>query len=454
MRILITGGSGFLGSNLTRMLLDKGHFVLCLDNGYSSSHDNIKDLRTHSHFLYVHGDVNDIIDFGSIDQIYHLACPASPIWYQKDPLYTFDTCVRGTRNILEVARLNRAKFLYTSTSEVYGDPSIHPQPETYFGNVNTQGPRSCFTDGTEILTENGWKLFEDLENLEKVATLNPITDNIEYHIPDEIIKYPYKGDTFSFNDMNIDLEVTPNHKMMFKIEKGNNFLLEASTNTNWNNLSMYKSSDYEHDDIEFFNFPEELRNLKNCKTPFVEKIEMDLWLEFFGYFITEGCVYGNRIQISQSETVNKEKFDAIQICLNKMPFKFCVSKSGNSYFVAENKRLAEYLRKFGIPQILIFNKMDLTDEKDFYSYQVLRPQYFLAISALKGTNLDELREQIINILPYSPNENTDQKEKELKLLIFGPPNSGKSTLMNYLLQENRSLATPVAGTTQEPVISN
>jgi len=147
MRILITGGAGFLGSNLTRLLISKGHTVLCLDNLYSSSYENIKELEGNKQFIFINGDVNDTIDFGSIDQVYHLACPASPIWYQKDPLYTFDTCVKGTRNILEIAKTNRAKFLYTSTSEVYGDPSIHPQPETYWGNVNTQGPRSCYDEG-------------------------------------------------------------------------------------------------------------------------------------------------------------------------------------------------------------------------------------------------------------------------------------------------------------------
>ncbi|RHZ35530.1 GTPase [endosymbiont GvMRE of Glomus versiforme] len=114
----------------------------------------------------------------------------------------------------------------------------------------------------------------------------------------------------------------------------------------------------------------------------------------------------------------------------------------------------KYLKKFSAPQILIFNKIDLTDEKDFYAYQSLWPQYFLTISAGKEINLDQLSQQITEILPHSVVENTNQKENQLRLLIFGPPNSGKSTLMNYLLKENRSLVTPIAGTTQEPVISN
>lgn len=120
----------------------------------------------------------------------------------------------------------------------------------------------------------------------------------------------------------------------------------------------------------------------------------------------------------------------------------------------EEVLLRRYLKKFKAPQILIFNKADLTDKNDFYDYQSLWPQHFLTISARKGTNLDKLTKQITTLLPHSASENTKQKENQLKLLIFGPPNSGKSTLMNYLLKEKRSLATPIAGTTQEPVISN
>jgi GTP-binding protein len=119
----------------------------------------------------------------------------------------------------------------------------------------------------------------------------------------------------------------------------------------------------------------------------------------------------------------------------------------------EELLLKKYLKKFRTPQILIFNKLDLANsEEDFYSFQALRPQHFLTISALKRTNFDKLIEQITSLLPSSVGENTDQEEKKIKLLIFGPPNSGKSTLMNYLLQERRSLATPIAGTTQEPVV--
>lgn len=127
-----------------------------------------------------------------------------------------------------------------------------------------------------------------------------------------------------------------------------------------------------------------------------------------------------------------------------------IDKVGEEEFL-----LKKHLKKLNTPQLLVLNKLDLINsEEEFYSYQTLQPQHFLAISARKETNFNKLIEQITSLLPNSPNKSTAQKEKELKLLIFGPPNSGKSTLMNYLLQENRSLTTPVAGTTQEPVISN
>ena len=127
-----------------------------------------------------------------------------------------------------------------------------------------------------------------------------------------------------------------------------------------------------------------------------------------------------------------------------------VDKLGEEEFL-----LKRYLKKLKPPQILIFNKIDLIkSEEEFYSYQTLWPQHFLAISTLKETNFDKLAKQITSLLPHSSEENDEQKEEKLKLLIFGPPNSGKSTLMNCLLKKNRSLATSIAGTTQEPVISD
>ncbi len=149
--ILVTGGSGFIGINLCLGLLDKGHTVLCVDNHYSSLKSNLNKLIGMDGFnFFLHDITNSINIDQEIDMIYHLACPASPVFYQKNELFTLDTCYIGTRNVLELARKKHAKVLFTSTSEIYGDPLIHPQPESYFGNVNTLGPRSCYDEGKRV----------------------------------------------------------------------------------------------------------------------------------------------------------------------------------------------------------------------------------------------------------------------------------------------------------------
>ena len=149
--ILVTGGAGFIGVNLCLKLILAGHNVFCLDNLYSSSLENIKELISNDRFTFVNHDICTSLEFdGKFNEIYHLACPASPIFYQKDPLYTLNTCYLGTRNVLEFAKRKSARVLFTSTSEVYGDPLVHPQQETYFGNVNTIGPRSCYDEGKRV----------------------------------------------------------------------------------------------------------------------------------------------------------------------------------------------------------------------------------------------------------------------------------------------------------------
>jgi UDP-glucuronate decarboxylase len=145
-RILVTGGAGFLGSHLCDRLIADGHEVICLDDFFTGSRANVGHLLEHPRFELMRADVNDrtIID---VDEIYHLACPASPIHYQRNPVRTIRTCVVGTLNMLELAREVHAKLLIASTSEVYGDPTLHPQPESYWGNVNPIGPRACYDEG-------------------------------------------------------------------------------------------------------------------------------------------------------------------------------------------------------------------------------------------------------------------------------------------------------------------
>lgn len=145
-RILVTGGAGFLGSHLTDRLLEQGHEVLCLDNLFTGTKRNIDHLHAHPRFEFMRHDVTLPL-YIEVDEIYNLACPASPVHYQHDPVQTTKTSVHGAINMLGLAKRLRCKVFQASTSEVYGDPSIHPQPEEYWGNVNPIGIRSCYDEG-------------------------------------------------------------------------------------------------------------------------------------------------------------------------------------------------------------------------------------------------------------------------------------------------------------------
>lgn len=145
-RILITGGAGFLGSHLCDRLLAQGHEVICVDNFYSSTKQNIQHLVNNPRFELVRHDVTFPL-YLEVDEIYNMACPASPIHYQHDPVQTTKTSVHGAINMLGLAKRTGAKILQASTSEVYGDPIVHPQVESYWGNVNPIGPRSCYDEG-------------------------------------------------------------------------------------------------------------------------------------------------------------------------------------------------------------------------------------------------------------------------------------------------------------------
>ena len=145
-RILVTGGAGFLGSHLIDRLLEQGHAIVCIDNLQTGAMVNISHVRDKIQFVQ-HDIIEPFPELGQFDEIYNLACPASPIHYQADPVHTFKTNVLGALNILELARKTGAKVFQASTSEVYGDPIVHPQPEHYCGNVNPIGIRSCYDEG-------------------------------------------------------------------------------------------------------------------------------------------------------------------------------------------------------------------------------------------------------------------------------------------------------------------
>jgi UDP-glucuronate decarboxylase len=145
-RILVTGGAGFLGSHLCKRLVDQGHDVLCADNFFTGTKDNIADLLDHHNFELMRHDVTFPL-YVEVDEIYNLACPASPIHYQHDPVQTTKTSVHGAINMLGLAKRTNARIFQASTSEVYGDPQVHPQPEDYWGHVNPVGERSCYDEG-------------------------------------------------------------------------------------------------------------------------------------------------------------------------------------------------------------------------------------------------------------------------------------------------------------------
>ena len=145
-RILVTGGAGFLGSHLIERLLDRGDEVLCVDNLFTGDKSNLDHLAGHPRFEFMRHDVCFPL-YVEVDQIYNLACPASPIHYQFDPVQTTKTNVSGAINMLGLAKRVKARIFQASTSEIYGDPSVHPQPESYWGNVNTIGPRACYDEG-------------------------------------------------------------------------------------------------------------------------------------------------------------------------------------------------------------------------------------------------------------------------------------------------------------------
>lgn len=149
MQILVTGGAGFIGSHLIDRLMEQGHEVLCLDNFYTGHKRNILRWLNHPNFELIRHDVTEPIRL-EVDQVYHLACPASPVHYQYNPVKTIKTNVMGTLNMLGLAKRVKARFLLASTSEVYGDPEIHPQTEEYRGNVNPVGIRSCYDEGKRV----------------------------------------------------------------------------------------------------------------------------------------------------------------------------------------------------------------------------------------------------------------------------------------------------------------
>ena len=196
MRILVTGGAGFLGSHLSERLLDMGHSVLCVDNFYTGNQKNIEHLRDNRNFELLRHDVTFPL-YVEVDGIFNLACPASPVHYQKNPVQTFKTSVHGAMNMLGLAKRTGARFFQASTSEIYGDPSISPQSEEYWGNVNPIGIRSCYDEGkraAETLTFDYHRQFGvDIRVARIFNTYGPRMDTNDGRVVSNFIVQALKG---------------------------------------------------------------------------------------------------------------------------------------------------------------------------------------------------------------------------------------------------------------------
>ena len=197
MRILVTGGAGFLGSHLCERLLNMGHSVLCVDNFYTGNQKNIDHLRDYRDFELMRHDVTFSL-YVEVDGIFNLACPASPIHYQRNPVQTFKTSVHGAINMLGLAKRTGARFFQASTSEIYGDPAISPQPEEYWGNVNPIGIRSCYDEGkraAETLTFDYHRQFGlDIRVARIFNTYGPRMDSNDGRVVSNFIVQALKGE--------------------------------------------------------------------------------------------------------------------------------------------------------------------------------------------------------------------------------------------------------------------
>ena len=197
MRILVTGGAGFLGSHLVSKLVEQGHDVICVDNFYTGSRSNIQELLQHPRFELMRHDVTFPL-YLEVDQIYNLACPASPVHYQRDPVQTTKTSVHGAINMLGLAKRTGARILQASTSEVYGDPEIHPQTEDYWGRVNPIGIRSCYDEGkrcAETLFFDYWRQYStDIRVIRIFNTYGPNMNMEDGRVVSNFIVQALRGD--------------------------------------------------------------------------------------------------------------------------------------------------------------------------------------------------------------------------------------------------------------------
>jgi UDP-glucuronate decarboxylase len=293
---------------------------------------------------------------GPIDNVLHFASPASPVDYLNYPIQTLKVGSLGTHNTLGLAKAKGARYLMASTSEVYGDPEVHPQREDYWGHVNPVGPRGCFSADTEVLTRDGWKPFPEVSDDDEFLTRRP-DGGMEYHRPAEVICQRYVGELIGFRNSKIDLLVTPNHKMLVRERESTGFrLVEAYQDIRWHRAEMLKAGHWVGEERAEFHLP----LVANSKRPQRATIPMDLWLEFLGYFLSEGSTYCQQrvkvaaggkeyptqaylVFISQSQK-NADKRAKIRRCLKELGYNF---HEEPAQFRIASKQLWSYLRQFG-----------------------------------------------------------------------------------------------------------
>lgn len=349
MKILITGGEGFIGQHLCRRLAKDGHEVISLDSR-DPAPASVEARPVLHHFPVQQIKPGMYID---VERIFHLACPASPKTYMADPIGTLDTAFNGTKAVLDLARETSARVLIASSSEVYGNPSVHPQPEWYYGNVNTFGPRACYSDDTEILTGRGWVDFPSLLPTDQVATIDE-KHNVHYIVPRDLIRQPYTGEMYHFSNMKMDILVTPDHRMLDEREGRPRSFTEAASAIEWRHRTTPSGGVWpDQSTPDRWLLPPAPPNAKVV----FESVALDDWMEFVGLYLAEGCVTsstrkrvidGHEYEVREWRTLLAHdhgwKYERIKACLAKLPWAF---HELDHQFTISNKQLAEALAPLG-----------------------------------------------------------------------------------------------------------